>query len=251
MIITENINVDDSMLFYLCARGALKESIDTSDVEKAEKLKNFIVNEASDYEILSLLLTQKLPEDKLDVAQESLLLSDFKEMVLENFTEISEFVESNTIKDFILEVGALELNKDKLQEAGGVLDRNIGHAGDPKVNPGVVASLWNRVKSGASISQKGLKYVSGAALAALISYGGVKLYKAFISKAERACKGKSGTEKASCLKAYKIKGYQAQMNSLQKGMTSCAKSKDPAKCKKITGQKLVAVKAKLSKLQRS
>lgn len=297
MILTENINIDDSMLFYLSARNTLKESIELTDPKKKKTLENFIMNEASDYEILSLLLTQELPENKYDLTKEAFLLSDLKELVIENYTEMSEMMGEVVTKDFILEVGPLypdfstaapllEFTRAKVNEAGetrggikwyGEIDTPARYKkkvpASPNPGPTPRENWKNRAnysrdnwrnkpgyskggtgelsKGGLSKGVKtGLKYAGGAAVAALLGYGAVKLYKAFLSKAARACKGKSGAEKTACIQAYKVKGYQAQANAIKAGMSKCEKSKDPEKCKSIAGKKIVLINAKIAKAQR-
>jgi hypothetical protein len=107
MILTENRNNNDSILFYLSVREALKESINISSLSNKKKLADYITNEMTDYEALSLLVTGKLPKEKYDLANEHLLLSNLKESILENFEVISEAVDSNVIKSFIFEVAPL------------------------------------------------------------------------------------------------------------------------------------------------
>jgi hypothetical protein len=107
MILAENRNFINSLMFYLTLRETLKEFIDISDVNKKEKLKDFITNEATDYEILTLAINGELPKEKYDLANEHLLLSNLKESILENFEVISEIIDPSVIKSFIFEVAPL------------------------------------------------------------------------------------------------------------------------------------------------
>ena len=76
-----------------------------------------------------------------------------------------------------------------------------------------------------------------AAAVAAVTVAGVKAYKRFLSKAARACSGKSGLEKTSCMNKFKKQAQAAKIKELQSGMSKCAKTKDPARCKsKLQGK---------------
>jgi hypothetical protein len=96
---------------------------------------------------------------------------------------------------------------------------------------------------------KGLsRGLAGAAAAALIITVAYKMYKRFLSKAAKACKGKSGATKTSCMNKYKKQATQQRINALQKGMTACGKTKDPGKCKITITKKIRNLKAQLGEL---
>ena len=107
MILTENINVSDSVLFLVAARIALSNIVEESAIEDKDYVKSFLVNEASDYQIMSLLVREDLPEEKFNEVDELLLFSELKELIVENYELVSEFVEPDIIKDFIFEVSSI------------------------------------------------------------------------------------------------------------------------------------------------
>jgi len=88
----------------------------------------------------------------------------------------------------------------------------------------------------------------GAAAAALAFYAGAKIYKRFFSQAAKACAGQSGAAKTACMNKYKKQAIMKQAAAIQSASNTCAKSKDPAKCKAAVGKKVSALKAKAAKL---
>lgn len=92
MFITENQNVAESILFLLSAREALSYMVEESSVDHKEELKNFLMNEASDYEIMHMLMHEEMPNEKYDFANEVRLFSDLKEQVLMNFNTIGKYL---------------------------------------------------------------------------------------------------------------------------------------------------------------
>jgi len=351
MILTENINLTDSTLFLLCARDIIKEVVNTSSIENKDTVKNFIVNEASDYQIMSLLINEELPEKKYDVEKEILLFSQLKEQVVFNYSTLTETIGENLTKNIIFEVGpispryssaaliaeflvakraleqvvtvtkdpeaakkalaviktsikfwknkagvlknrvaaavgpnkatlALQLKKANqkiasLEKQQGSITANLKRAGKLAVGKGKVASIAASGKVVAALQAIGAKtgaagvaaklgvpatsvgivgggavVLGGLAAAAILTYAAVKTYKRFLSQAAKACKGKSGADKTACMKAYRIKGLQAQITDLNKALAGCAKTKDPGKCSKAVGNKLTSLKKKLAKIQK-
>jgi len=77
---------------------------------------------------------------------------------------------------------------------------------------------------------------------------GFMAYKRFFSQAAKACAGRSGVEKTSCMNQFKTKALQAQIKVLQSAMGGCSKSKDPVKCKAKLQNKINKIKAKMGQL---
>lgn len=304
MFITERQNYNESALFLLAARSTLSEIVNQSSSKSKRDLIEFIHNEASDFEIMGLLIGGSLPPVKYDPVAEAVLFSHLKEQVLRNFSKLTESVSEKTLNTFIHEVDSVyprfSTQKPVLEfytsvqeqgfkvPAGSNLEKVIGAAGDVGEKIGDTASrvvkgvqgkyqhmldkqaaaqgdwvakgkvLWHQAKEtgGEAVSavSKWLDKVvdmakdhpgtasaiSGAALAALVVFGAYQAYKRYFSQAAKACAGKKGSEKAACMSAYKAKAKQAQAKVLRKGLASCAKSKDPAKCR-------AAIQAKASK----
>ena len=87
---------------------------------------------------------------------------------------------------------------------------------------------------------------AAAAAAAIATVAaGVAVYKKFFSQAARACKGKSGSDKKSCVAAFKVKGLQAAKSKVSAGMSKC---KDP-KCKAKLQKKVQGFDAKIQSMK--
>ena len=76
-----------------------------------------------------------------------------------------------------------------------------------------------------------------------IIYGGYKVYKNYLSKAARACKGSSN--KQECMATFRKQAYRAQIKAVQKGKKICAKTKDPGKCKAKIEMKISQIRGKM------
>lgn len=107
MFITERQNYNESALFLLAARSTLSEIVNQSSSKSKRDLIEFIHNEASDFEIMSLVMTGTLPKVKYSVIGEKYLFSKLKEGVLRNFRVISEAIGENTLNTFIHEVDSV------------------------------------------------------------------------------------------------------------------------------------------------
>jgi hypothetical protein len=155
MFITENQNVAESILFLLSAREALSYIVEESSVDHKEELKNFLMNEASDYEIMHMLIHEEMPNEKYDFANEVRLFSDLKEQVLMNFNTIGEYLGEGAVT-FINKVDTvypefssaapilefqLAVNKDSLNE--GTMDVIKGLADKEGVG---VEKMVNKIK---------------------------------------------------------------------------------------------------------
>lgn len=79
--------------------------------------------------------------------------------------------------------------------------------------------------------------------AAVIIYAAYQIYKRFLSKAAKACKGQSDNEKTLCMYQYKIKALEAARNELTKGLSKC---KDD-KCQSMVKSKITAHVSKIKK----
>jgi len=107
MFITENQNIGDSVLFLMAARASLSNIIEEGNTENAVELMSFIHNEASDYQVMNLLLLGKLPEEKYDPVAETMLFSAFKESMLMNKGFVTEMVGEEIFDNVLNEVDSL------------------------------------------------------------------------------------------------------------------------------------------------
>lgn len=370
MYITENQSISESVLFLLSARSTLAEMVEDSGHENADVMINFLMNEASDYEIVSLLTTGALPNEKYNPMAEAYLFSLLKEQALRSSETITEMMGQASFNDFMGKVNsvyptmstngpvleffaaqdpqiygsvilaeqgakhfytALAKKQASTAAGGGKIHPqfDMSHAakamaprGEPMGKEGItktiakfgqhgqkggggaeykpvgksastkatmageerfpqefprepmpkepsaivrhgreakasLQNLWADVKAhaerGAAEVAKFAKttpgqIVGGAALAALLAYAAAKTYKRFFSKAAGACRGMSGGVKTDCMNKYRGRALMAQAADLQRGMASCAKSKNPAACKSAVGGKIERLKARASKL---
>jgi len=90
--------------------------------------------------------------------------------------------------------------------------------------------------------------MAGTALAALAAMMAAKAYKSFLSKAAKACKGKSGVTKKACMEKFRLEGMKSKVRILQKSLSMCTKTKNPAACKSKIQMKIAREKAKLGQL---
>ncbi len=110
-------------------------------------------------------------------------------------------------------------------------------------NAGKSPSLGQKIsgaasKVGGAIKGKGGKYAAGAAGAALVGYGGAKLYKNYLSKAARACAGKTGEEKAKCMAKFRTEAAKVRLEYLKSSMDKCKGTGDPDLCKKMIKEQM-------------
>jgi len=115
-----------------------------------------------------------------------------------------------------------------------------------------LSQMAQKLPSASSIAAKAKAFIAstpgmvlgGSALAALLGYGAYKLYKNYFSKAAKACAGQA--DKAGCVAKYKTSAVKAQIADLGKGVSACAKSKNPEKCKAAVQAKINKLKTKLA-----
>ncbi len=102
-------DITNSVLFMGSMREGLKNTITESSLQSNDKssLVEFIVNEASDYEVLSMALEGIIPAKKYDVFGEMFLIDQLKESVLSNFKGISKHISESTLKSFIKTVDTI------------------------------------------------------------------------------------------------------------------------------------------------
>ena len=95
----------ESLFFLKTARNYVCESINNSDVDNAEELKNYIQNEASDFEIMHLVTLGEMPEEKYYAEAEDIIWDIFKRGVVSEFNNLKEIMNVNDINNIIFEMG--------------------------------------------------------------------------------------------------------------------------------------------------
>jgi hypothetical protein len=97
---------------------------------------------------------------------------------------------------------------------------------------------------------QGAMVVGGIAAAALAITLAAKVYKNYLSKAARACKGKKGLDKQQCMRKAKIEAQKQKVMSLTKAQgTVCKKNKNPEKCVSKLKLKIAKEKIKMQKIK--
>jgi hypothetical protein len=114
------------------------------------------------------------------------------------------------------------------------LPTTVKNAG--KVNGGSLANLGGKVKG--AVTGKGGKIAAGAAGAALVGYTGAKLYKGYLSKAARACAGKTGAEKQKCMEKFQREAAQIRLEYLKSSIGKCKNSINPELCTKMIKEQI-------------
>ena len=102
-------NLSDSLLFLGCARTALRNIVENSEMEKEDMnyLSNFIMNEATDYQVMSMLITDEVPTEKHNAAHEAFLFGELKEMILFDYASLSEGIDGESLNSVLWEVGPI------------------------------------------------------------------------------------------------------------------------------------------------
>lgn len=106
MYVTPNPNFRESLVFLRCARDALSAIVEDSTVDYKDELSSFLLNEASDYEIMSLLINNELPDNKFDLKEELMLFATLKEQMIAT-PGLDEFLGEDIYNKVMLEVDTL------------------------------------------------------------------------------------------------------------------------------------------------
>ncbi len=109
MFVTPNPNFRESLLFLKAARDAIscitKES-SLSESDKAEVVY-FVRKEATDYQVMHLLLEGELPEKKYDLGHEVVLFGQLKEQILINSNNLQEALGDEILNTVLNEVDTI------------------------------------------------------------------------------------------------------------------------------------------------
>jgi hypothetical protein len=105
-------------------------------------------------------------------------------------------------------------------------------------------------KTGREVANKkvlkgGAKMAAVAAVLTAVIFAGAKVYRDFMTKAKRACRGQSGEGREACLRQFRNKALQAKISKMQSGIAACNNSKNPEKCKAALKNKIDKVKSKM------
>ncbi len=99
----------ESLLFLKLARQSVCESIDESSIKEKTELKDYIQNEASDYEVIHLVTLGEMPEDKFDDISEQVVWECFRKDIVKayDYFAIEEGFDEKDIDRIIFEMGPI------------------------------------------------------------------------------------------------------------------------------------------------
>ena len=239
------MNINDSLLFLKICRDTICEMNDNKE------LNYFIQNEASDYQIISVIVNNELPTEKYNIVEEYKVWETFQDLIYENklIVEMGPIVEyglssSRIILNHLREAGdqqayaqsLYDSMKTAMQSAKANLKKGSKAAAELATDTAKKAST-NKIVVGAT---------AGAA-AAMIAFAAAKLYQQYLSKAAKACKGRP--DKVACMKGFKNKALSIRMDKLRSGMGQCGKAKNSENCKKSLQAKITKVQKKIDSIR--
>jgi hypothetical protein len=223
------------------------------NLTKDEKLQiGKFVKEASEEQIMALLLSGKC-KPKLQEKEEKFVKKLFEASDMSQIlTKGGEFIGKaskvgvtgqTSSTGWVKKLASMWANY-RVEPA-----KSIGF-GDFKVSTHADYSAWKTAYDQATTAIKHGAPVAALVMAALVSLVATKLYKSYISKAARACKGQASSElKKACMRKYAINGLEMKVRALQNGIKACDSAKNPGKCRDSVNSKIAKAKAKLNKAQ--
>lgn len=105
---TNIVDIPDSILFLTSCRLAIKETVMTNaDLEQEDRyeLANFVMNEASDYQVMNIVVNDEFVEEKYSLEDEINLFDQYREMVVDNIYEFAGVMESEDLHTILYEIG--------------------------------------------------------------------------------------------------------------------------------------------------
>ena len=264
--------MNKSILFVLATRKTLCEFLNYSRLDSTAKTyaRKFIMFEASDYEIMSLVVTGDYPTEKYNPLKEEKVFNQYKNIILENLSEIVPYIDESTLKNVITEVSPIRSSSNRLlksflkeqkSEKKSERDKSL----KTMAVAGVVGGFFSGAGKGAyefarDKAKQGLaplmsylrtpngKKVGAAVTASLIIYASIVVYEKYFSEAGKTCGRLEGSEREQCIKKLKINAIQNQINSLKQGRSACANKDNQSKCDQVIKTKIVKLQIKLQKL---
>lgn len=103
-------STSSSLVFLLSVRTTLSEFVDISkELNEADKrnLKNFFINEGTDYEIMHFFVRGSFPEKRYDLITEAQVYEELKSDIRKDFSVLKKFIDEDTIKSVITEVAPI------------------------------------------------------------------------------------------------------------------------------------------------
>jgi hypothetical protein len=230
----------DSYLFMTCAREALSIYMESAPIEEARKImvSNYFLNEATDYEILYILVESDFPERTYDSKDEERCLNHIN-MFLENnrnifdlnnvkFEEIYSLREWNmssqpSVAKFILDNHLITNSQRKLKDRE-VLKENI---------------LDNKESS-----------LSELIMLSALLYASYKAYKARLDRLYKRCTKLKGKERTECIMRAKISSHKTHLSRLRSSYPMCRGTRNPNRCRTSIKKKMSRIVSKIEALEK-
>lgn len=227
-----------------------------SDIDGIDKLELLEFVKIADREDLFSFLAFGEPTE---------VTTENQDLIIETEEFVGEIIDEGA-KDFLKKAkdytkGAASKAKSAMKAAPGKAKSAMKAApgkayASTKKTAGAVKDLPSNVKAykkmkgandqvRANIAKQNIKRGAvGVVAVAAVAAAAYMAYKRYASKGAKACAGRKGTEKVTCMSAYKKQATRAQISVLQGGLGKCSSAKNPEKCKASIQNKIASLKAK-------
>jgi hypothetical protein len=216
-----------SIEFYTMCRLALSEVYSTFP-------KELFMEGLTNYETMSLLVDGVLPQEKKNILKENEILKQIKMFYAGNSKEFPGILNENNILTSIFKINIIK-EDEELNRITGQIMKNKHDQIDR-----MATSNSKLAKSNSIYKKVAIGVVIAAAL-----YASYKIYKNYLSKAARSCKGKSGLDKQNCMAKFKSGAAKAQISQLKTSTNLCNKSNNPQLCREKILAKIKKLEGKL------
>jgi len=221
------------------------------NLTKDEKLQvGQFVKEASEEQVMALLLSGECKEELREregefvrelfeaspVAQiiTELTLNDLESMGKGGIA-IARGDSAKWIKNLASKFAGIKVPTAELPGTGIKVAQDIG--------------AWNTAYNQATTAIKHGAPVAALVMATLVIIVARKVYKAYLTKAAKACKGQATPQlKNECIRKFKLDAIKAEVKQLEVGKNACSSAKNPAKCSQKVEARINKSKARINKI---
>jgi len=236
--LTDNI-ITESINFSLSCREILEASLLDGTPEEIQEMKKFVLNEATDLQILDMIINEKFELTSYSKEDEEKL---YKQASYAMGSEIVPVFTEGNVLQYLSEAESLAPRKE-VKPKGPPIDMKKNKSGtfDKSMKQRAVDVL-RRVTS-----PQGRKVVGALLSAAVLLATARKIYKSHFSKEAKMCKG--STDKRTCMLKAKIRSHEAQLVALKNSLNQCNKSKNPEKCSRSVQNNIKKVRTLISNIK--
>lgn len=218
------------------------------NLTKDEKLQiGTFVKEASEEQVMALLLCgeckEKLEEGEGEFVRNLFEASpvghiitevDFEKLVTKGGVAIAKGDSALWVRNLASKFASVVVPTKELP--GGIkLTSNLG--------------AWNSSYGEALKAIKVGTPVAAFVMASLILLVARKVYKAYLTKAAKACKGQATTQlKNECIRRFKINAIKEEVKQLEINKKACDSTKNPERCRSKVDSRIAKCKSKITKV---